>query len=248
VLPVASNPYESPVEVEHHQAVPVYSPLVLGMLGLSMGGLCGAVGAFVGGGLAGFTYRLFHDVVYGGAGIFGLFGRTATPMDFALFHGTLAVLPLALGGGVLGCIQGFRAARRQLGVLGIACFAFGGLLVGVLNGGAATNTPSNFVSHFIEGPLAGGIYGATTAAIAWCVFRNRINAIALRSKNCQVNALLVALLVIFGSLLILFGTTLGLGSGTEALQVVMQFAAIMLLAIICGIVWLLRKRGVFRLS
>jgi hypothetical protein len=241
---MAINPYQTPADLIGKQTAPSQPWLILALVGLSLGMLCASFGAFIGGGLSGYTYRTFHDVVRGGGGIFGLFNRKATPVDFALFHGTLAVLPLTFCGAVLGFLQGVRAARCRLGNLGIFVFAVAGLVLGLLNGALATGGPAKVVPQFVEGPLAGGLFGATTAALAWLIFRLRMNVVAQRPKDQQVTILLVTLLAISGPLLVLLAMIPVFAWGSDALQIVMRFATIILLAVVCGIVLSLLKRRV----
>jgi hypothetical protein len=111
------NPYEAPIEALDEKQSQAH--LVLTTIGLLFGGLCDPLGGFVGGALVGLTYRLFHDISFGGDGILGLFERVDTPLEWALFHATLGTFPLALLGFVFGSIHGLCAARIRFGVGGI---------------------------------------------------------------------------------------------------------------------------------
>lgn len=137
--------------------------------------ICGSLAGFVGGGLVGFTYRLLHDVVAGGDPILGVFERVANPLDFALYHGTIAAIPLGTWGAVLGLIEGIRAPR-PFDLLGMIAFSAGSLLVGLINGAYLTGGPERLSRHLLEGPIAGALFGLVTGCVAWLLFRRVINA------------------------------------------------------------------------
>ncbi len=202
------------------------SRTTLGLAGMAFGGLCGAFGGFLGGAFGGCTYRLFHDCVYGGGGIFGLFVRLATPLDFALFHGMLLALSLGVFGSVLGAFQGIRVARVPMGILGVILFGIAGALAGLLSGIMATNGV-NVLRQFVEGPLGGASYGAVMSLYAWMVFRRRVISLARQTRDEQVSFAYFAWLVVVGAFFVSCVAIQTLKLGTDTLQLSARFGAIM---------------------
>jgi len=161
------NPYSSPSHsASASEESRPWRPRNL-ILGFFIGGSWGAVAGFLGGALCGLIFRLFHDVVHGGVPIFGT--RLATPMDFALYHGTLAAFALCVIGALIGCAQGvFVSAAR---IFGLFLFVGSGMLVGLLNGGFVTGGPGYVIPYFLEGPLSGGLAGGGAAMFVWMLWR-----------------------------------------------------------------------------
>jgi hypothetical protein len=98
-----ANRYLPPGEVYRAGDQPRPSPgtrLSLAMTGLYIGFLCGAVSGFLSGAELGLTFRLVHqsDILAILPPFRWFFESISTPLDFALYHGTLVLLPL----GVLG--------------------------------------------------------------------------------------------------------------------------------------------------
>jgi hypothetical protein len=229
------NPYQAPatyVESEHGQ-----SRLLTSITGLSFGGLCGALGGFAGGAFGGLTYRLRHDIVFGGDGFFGVFERIATPTEFALFHGTVGAFILALVGCVFGALWGFRAADSRLGALSIIAFSFAGLLTGLLIGSSLTDK-HYFLRRFMEGPFASALLCCTTAAIAWIAFCNRMNNVASDTTRCMTLFLRTTSAIAAGFLSVC-ATIIFFNIGTDILQVASRFGGI---AAICGLSMLIWKQ------
>jgi hypothetical protein len=234
-----SNPYASPVASSAaNEAIPFWRRIQVAFAGLLCGGLCGAITGFVAGSLNGLIYRLMHDVTWGGAGIFGLFERVSTPIDFALYHGTTAAVPLLLIGCSLGFFQGLSAARRPLGLLGIVGFASLNALIGALNGADATGGPDRLLRQVIEGPLTGILLGAALGTLAWWCFRIRINDISQSSRS-QLGAFNRAMLLIdFGALLLFVGMVPVLYLGPGSRQLAKSFGMIALLGVLlCILGW-----------
>lgn len=241
---MTQNPYESPKEVGQTATERPRLRFTMALAGLLFGGLCGCGGGFVGGALTGATYRSFHDVVAVHDGLFGRFTRTETLADWALLHGTRAMVPLAVLGGVLGGIQGGLAATRgRLSMVGIGFFAVAGLLVGLVNGGSATLGPDRLFPHFWEGPGAGALFGFLTGAIAWRVFCKRLDRISRDPTRCMPFLLLTGG-VIAGGFLIWFATILFGKLGTDFLQVVSGFGVIVSLTILVAVLWAIWNRRI----
>jgi hypothetical protein len=172
-----------------------------------------------------------HNVSWGGSGVFGLFKTVSTPLDFALYHGTVAAVLILLIGSLLGLVQGFSAARRPLGLLGIVGFGSLNGLVGAFNGADATGGSDRLLRQAIEGPVTGALLGVALGTLAWWVFRKQINRLA-RSSRDQLGAFNRAMLLVdFGALLLAAGAIPVLHLGPSSPEIAQSFRLVGLLGI-----------------
>jgi len=87
-----SNPYATQIPMPSQNDETGKPRFLASVAGFLFGAMCGAMAGFASGALTGFTYRLFNDL-FVGIVFFGLEFTCRSPLDFAAFHGALALVP-----------------------------------------------------------------------------------------------------------------------------------------------------------
>lgn len=211
------------------------------MIGLLFGSCLGSLAGLVSGCFTGLTYRAVHDVSYGNSGPLSFLGNTSSPSDFALHHALISIIPFAVWGGLVGWFQLRPACQSCNGVGSTILYPIGGLIIGAINGAAATPGQKYLVSQFLEGPAAGAIFGFALAISSWMVFRNVINRISRWSAERQTSLLLKSLAAVSCSVLIPCVMVRFLGCGDHSIQLVAQLLVLCAFTGLCVIIWLMRR-------
>ena len=235
-----SNPYATQIPMPSQNDETGKPRFLASVAGFLFGAMCGAMAGFASGALTGFTYRLFNDL-FVGIVFFGLEFTCRSPLDFAAFHGALALVPCAIWGAIVGVAQGYSLCQNQRGIRGFAIFCFGVMLVSCLNGVIATMRLEEIIPHFWEGPFAGAVFGIVAGIGAWLIFLNRLRSIVLQPKVRQLTFILWKLLSILLCCSLLFGSLWQGQLGDYAFRVKMQFATIIALTAVFANLFMLWK-------